>query len=341
MIERFSSQVAFVRPATADLQPATCNLQPGKSHPLTLTVACVLAALFLACGERTAPAATLTLQPAADTTLIETEPDNNLGSAPFFNAGVTQNFTKNHALLRFDPARQIPAGSQITRADLILEVTHIPRDGFAPADFGLHRLLVSWGEGNKTAEDPSHPGLGAPATVGEATWEDRFARTTNHWIAPGAAPTNDYCTAISSQQTIYDIGNSPYVFESTPALVADVQSWLDDPQTNFGWLLKTLSEEENFTARRFASREDTSRAPLLVIEFVPSLRIVQPEASGGQFHFHFATQAGQAYQVEYRNAFSNNGWLPLTNIPSAALSGEALVVDSLSEAHRFYRIVAP
>ena len=304
-----------------------------------LLLVCVVC--FLLSAATITLAATVTLQPVADTTLIETEPNNNLGGAPFVNAGVTQNFTKNHGLIRFDLAGRVPPHSQITRADLILEVTHIPRDGFAPADFGLHRLLVPWGEGNKITDAPSHPGLGAPATTNEATWNDRFAFTTNHWTAPGAAPTNDYSPVVSAQQTIYDLGNSPYTFESTAAMVADVQLWLDDPQTNFGWLLKTLLEAENFTARRFGSREDADHAPLLVIEFTPPLQIQQPEISGNQFRFRFAAQAGEAYHVEFRDSFSNNGWLTLTNIAAPAMTTDALVVDSISSTKRFYRVVAP
>ena len=286
-------------------------------------------------------AATVTLLPVVDTTLIETEPTNNLGGALFVNAGVTQNFTKNHGLFRFDLAGQIPPHSQLTRADLILEVTHIPRDGYASAEFGLHRLLVSWGEGNKVADDPSHPGLGSPATTNEATWNDRFAFTTNHWSVPGAAPIYDYSPVVSARQTIYDVGSSPYTFESTPALVANVQSWLDNPQTNFGWLLKALSEVENFTSRRFGSREDTNHPPLLVIEFIPSLWIQQPEISGNQFRFQFAAQAGQSYRAEFRDSFSSNGWMTLTNIPAPATTTDALILDSLSSTKRFYRVVEP
>jgi hypothetical protein len=299
-----------------------------------------LAALLFAGWAHTASPATVIFQPVADTTLIETEPDNNLGAAPFVNAGVTQNFTKNHGLFRFDIAGQIPAQSKITGAELILDVTHSPRDGFAPADFGLHRLLVPWGEGNKIAVDPTHPGLGAPATTNEATWNDRFAFTTNRWNVPGGAVTNDYSPVVSAQQTIYSLGDSPYTFESTPAMVADVQSWLDNPPTNFGWLLKTLSEVENFTARRFGSLEDANHPPLLVIEFNPPLIIQKPEISGHQIQFLFSAQAGQAYQVEFRDSVSNNGWLTLTNVAAPPTTTDVLILDTLANAKRFYRVVA-
>src|SRR5260221_114502 len=119
-------------------------------------------------------------------------------------------------------------------------------------------------------------------------------------------------------------------------MVADVQGWLDSPQTNFGWLLKTLSEVENFTARRFGSREDTNHPPLLVLEFTAPPIIQQPEISGDQFKFLFSAQAGQAYQVEFRDSFSNNGWLTLPNVPAPATTSDVLVVDSISSVQRFY-----
>ena len=53
-------------------------------------------------------------------------------------------------------------------------------------------------------------------------------------------------------------------------MVADVQSWLDNPSTNFGWLLvgnEALSE----TSKRFDSRENAiaDNRPLLTVNFTP------------------------------------------------------------------------
>jgi serine protease len=48
-------------------------------------------------------------------------------------------------------------------------------------------------------------------------------------------------------------------------MVADVQSWLDNPATNFGWLVLG-DESTGTTAKRFDSRESTS-PPVLTIEY--------------------------------------------------------------------------
>jgi len=50
--------------------------------------------------------------------------------------------------------------------------------------------------------------------------------------------------------------------------VADVQSWVDNPASNFGWMLMSESEDVPGTARRFGSRE-TSPVPTLVVTFAP------------------------------------------------------------------------
>ena len=48
-------------------------------------------------------------------------------------------------------------------------------------------------------------------------------------------------------------------------MVADAQSWLDNPASNFGWLV--LGDETGAaTAKRFDTRESAS-PPILTIEF--------------------------------------------------------------------------
>jgi hypothetical protein len=143
-------------------------------------LAAPLAASFLLAAR----AEVVVLTPVADTTLVEAAPTNNLGGMPFVNAGTTQTFTRNRGLFRFDLDGQVPPGASVTRAEFSVEVVGKPRDGFAPAPFGLHRLLQSWGEGDKSAADPGLPGLGAAATIGEATWAHRFASREDAGRAP-------------------------------------------------------------------------------------------------------------------------------------------------------------
>ena len=72
--------------------------------------------------------------------------------------------------------------------------------------------------------------------------------------------------------------NTHYVFSSQPAMVANVQGWLDSPASNFGWLLRAADESPNvITARQFGSRESgTADAPALTINFTPPVPVPEP-----------------------------------------------------------------
>ena len=117
-----------------------------------------------------------------------------------------------------------------------------------PASYSLHRLLQDWGEGRE-----SFGTQGNSATNGEATWRARFHPDVL-WSVPGAAAPVDYVATASAMQSIAAEGS--YTFDSTAGLVADVQSWLSNSATNFGWILICEDEASAATARRFGSRED-------------------------------------------------------------------------------------
>jgi hypothetical protein len=285
-----------------------------------------------------APAASMHLAPIADTTLSERYPENNFGAMLSFNSGTTQNSNYNRGLLRFDLAGALPPGAQIISATLTLEVVGEPNEEFPEARFNLHRLLVPWGEGNKTNPPFGGLGVGSPATADEATWTHRFAFTTNTWSQPGATAPVDYVSTISSGVTLGGVDQSPYTIPNTAQLVADLQLWLDQPATNHGWALVCQQETVKFTARRFASREDPENAPELEIHYLasPNLKISQTNAV--EIQLTFAAEADHSYTVSYRHALSSGSWFPLTNLTAAATNYAAVVIDSASSTQRFYRV---
>ena len=61
-----------------------------------------------------------------------------------------------------------------------------------------------------------------------------------------------------------------YAWGSTPQLVADVQSMLDYPSIDFGWVL-IGDEITPFSAKKFGSKDgpDESIYPTLTVEFLP------------------------------------------------------------------------
>jgi hypothetical protein len=214
------------------------------------------------------------LHPVADTTLIEAAPDHNMGGMIFFNAGTAGNGSRNRGLLQFDFSGVIPVDAIVQSAALELTVVQTPTEGQGqPSLFGVHRVLLPWGEGVQVAENPFSPGLGASAAPGEATWNHRFFGGNETWSSAGGEAGVDFMATLSSVELIEDI--DIYLLDTTPRMVSDVQSWVSDPESNFGWMLQSLSEDVRFTARRFASIEDAFSAPMLTVTFE-----VVPEPAG-------------------------------------------------------------
>lgn len=219
---------------------------------------CLALALALTGGPLAA--ATVTLAPAADTTIFEENPDASDARGPGFFTGRTRLTFIRRALVRFDVAAAIPAGSTITSARLDLVVTRTMGN---PVDVVLLRALAAWGEGTSNAGDPG--GGGAVATAGDATWTRRVYPGTS-WAAPGG-------DAAASPSATAPIGTAlgPYAFGPTAAMTADVQGWLDAPATNFGWLLRGDELQAPPSARRWGSRESANAAerPVLTVVYAP------------------------------------------------------------------------
>ena len=59
-----------------------------------------------------------------------------------------------------------------------------------------------------------------------------------------------------------------YTWATVPALVSDVQLWLDTPALNYGWVM-VGNEATLETAKRFESREsaDSTRHPMITVVY--------------------------------------------------------------------------
>jgi len=197
------------------------------------------------------------LAPDADTTLHQKFPDNNVGGHFDFAAGGVASGETTRALIRFSLDGAIPRGAQITAAKLTVRVTKAPSNGGSNSIFELRRVTRSWSEGTKSSAS------GEAATSGETTWNSRF-HPDAAWSAGGGIGA-DFAGQVSAALEIS--GRTAYTFASTSNLVADAQFWLDNLQSNFGWVLMSRDEATPETARRFASREDAANAPTLTLEY--------------------------------------------------------------------------
>ena len=210
---------------------------------------------------------TVALMAVRDNTLIE-DPDGQLsnGSGEYFFAGMTNTPKIRRALIAFDVAGAVPAGATITAVRLTLARTKV--GSFDEYPVALHRALADWGEGDSDVE--FEEGRGAPAETGDATWIHRFFDTET-WQNEGG----DFVEEASASAIVGGIDIvtqfAVYTWGSTEQLLADVQGWLDDPASDFGWMILGL-EEGTRTSKRFASREHSNaeRRPVLTVEYVPA-----------------------------------------------------------------------
>lgn len=207
--------------------------------------------------------ASIQLAPVADNTLYESatgELSNGAGEHLF--VGRTNQPALRRGLLRFDVGSEIPSGSTINSVSLQL---HASRSLASSDTIALHQVLASWGEG--TSKAPGEEGTGTAATDGDATWLHRMF-DNSQWSQAGG----DFEVAASASTLVDGIGDHVW---SSAQMVEDVQDWLGNPATQFGWLLKG-NESASGVIHRFDSRENPTPAfrPVLTIDFTaPSVNM--------------------------------------------------------------------
>lgn len=251
-----------------------------------------------------AGAETMVLQPVADTSLHEIFPENNFGAFPFFHGGVSGKGTRTRGLLRFELAGVVPEGAEVTSATLAVEVVYAaPKTPVVEEAFGVHRMLTPWGEGRK--DDSAGMG-GRLAGDGEASW--RYARKPEEWSVSGGEPGVDYALNESAVAAVGDVGM--YLFDSTAELVADVQAWIDQPEGNFGWMIRSVGETVEQSAKRFGSRESESPA-LLTIDYqvAPAAVVITSIRVQGEEVVIEWTGGSGPYQLERRTAVEDGTWV--------------------------------
>jgi spore coat protein A len=200
---------------------------------------------------------TVMLPPSHDTTLYggSDEKEFGNGAGPGLFAGNNGVPEARRALIEFDLSQGIPPGSTITSVVLHLIVT---RAQAGTSHLELHRVTASWAEGATRADGQG--GAGTQAAEGDATWNHRVYPST-----PWANPGGDYFASPSATATVGDEGTIGEWQDA--ALADDVQRWLADPTSNFGWIV--LSPDGG-PAKRFGSREAPSATrPVLIVAFKP------------------------------------------------------------------------
>ncbi len=211
----------------------------------------------------------IAIEPIRDNTLFESDSGHlSNGQGQYLFTGRTAQGANSirRGVLLFDIAGNVPIPSYIDSVSLNLNLS---KTISGPQNVSLHRLTTDWGEGASNAT--GQEGGGALSLTGDATWLHTFY-DTSLWGIPGG----DYEGDASATQAVAGLGM--YTWSSTPQLVIDVQLWLDNPLSNFGWII--LGDESlGSTAKRFDSREHPTPAnhPTLNIHFTP---IPEPSTQG-------------------------------------------------------------
>ncbi|MEO1084408.1 MAG: IPTL-CTERM sorting domain-containing protein [Acidobacteriota bacterium] len=195
------------------------------------------------------------LEPSADATLYADDADLANGAGDHLFTGRGNDFKRS--LVRFDVST-LPAGSTVDSVELTLHLSRTIVSGITQEVFRVER---GWSEGPTDA--PGQEGIGGTSQTGDVTWV-HTSFDTELWDSPGGDVADDPSAELLVGD---DIGD--YTFASTPALVSDVQGWVDDPSSNFGWQIQGFESFLLRSAKRFDSREhpDPARRPRLRVVF--------------------------------------------------------------------------
>ena len=184
--------------------------------------------------------------------------ENSNGQGSFIFAGNNDGGFARRGLIAFDLSGHIPAGATILDATLTM---YMSRTRGPEETIEVYRLLRGWGEGpsdGATVKDTE--GQGALAQEGDSTWTYTIF-DAEMWEVPGG----DFADAASAGTPVGDDGEYTWTSEQ---LTADVQMWVGEPDTNFGWVV-IGNEDSRKTAKRFGSKDnDTeSNRPTLTVTF--------------------------------------------------------------------------
>lgn len=175
---------------------------------------------------------------ARDTHLSATEPSTTFGAA----ASLTVDGDPDKgALLAWDLAGTLAAGSTVRGASLTLNITNATNDTYE-----ICEVLRPWDEAR-------------------ASWTD--TGTGQSWAAPGASGAADCGTDVLG--TIGPTATGQRTFALNARGIAVVQRWIDQPATNHGLLVrKYTGAVDSFV---FDAKEAANAAlrPKLTVEYVP------------------------------------------------------------------------
>jgi hypothetical protein len=209
-----------------------------------------------------------------DTKLRSNDPSVNFGSDIVLELDGTP---PKSTLLYWDLAT-IPIGSTIQSVEITANVTNI-----SGADYEIYDLKRTWVES-------------------EATWE--VYASGQNWEVPGADGTGDRGSTTFGSIDGSTLG--PSTVSLNAAGIDIVQSWIDDPSSNFGFVILNFSAGNNLY---FSSRETTTigERPKITVTYLPGITQVLAEVKiflEGPYNV-----PGDTMKTDLRD----NGFIPTTS----------------------------
>ncbi|TDH20878.1 DNRLRE domain-containing protein [Segetibacter sp. 3557_3] len=203
-----------------------------------------------------------------DNTIFSAFTGNSNGAGEYLFVGrnaAANNNSVQRALVHFNLGT-IPANAVISSATLTV---YTNRSAGGATSVELRRVSADWGEGTSDAAELETSG--APATTGDATWLQRLFPATP-WATPGGTYS---ATSSGSTPVAANIRAMTAVAFTGAGVVADVQSWINNPAGNFGWALVSSDENLSASVKRFISRNSTLAAqrPVLTITYTTNLPV--------------------------------------------------------------------
>jgi uncharacterized repeat protein (TIGR01451 family) len=263
----------------------------------------------------------ITLSSVADNTLYQdTTGHLSNGAGQHFYVGDTvqaTNFIRRGAI-KFDTS-SIPPGSTINSVTLSLHMS-LTIDHTAES-IVLHRALKNWGEGTSNAAvggAHSGEGAGVQATAGDVTWLYTFFNSQS-WTTPGG----DFAAAASATTSVAGVGTYQW---SGAGLVADLQQWVNNPATSFGWII-TGDETAKPTAMQFDTKENavTANRPVLTIDFTPPQSPPPPPPQSQADLTVVKSHAGIFRTGDTADVYT----VTVSNVGRGATAGKVMLVDTL------------
>lgn len=210
--------------------------------------------------EASGPNEPVTLYPTQDAYIMQGSKNENEGGSEILRL---QSSGKNRAIIQFDQneIEEAIGDSQNFSVKLVYTITDNGNNwGNEGRTIDLHRLTGEWLEGNGNG---SYRGEGSGATW-NCGIDDNINNQANDCSSSWEMTNESEWPFINNPSSATLIENNQEG-EVQLDVTSDIQGFINNSYTNYGWLLKKTNEGQNGKVE-FGSRE-TSNSPRLVISF--------------------------------------------------------------------------